>query len=84
MLVVDQGYSTREAAKAMNVSKSAIDNWVQQLKKERNNDITNQTCSFSAEQYKINELETRIKQIENDKETLKKTISILISDSLNN
>ena len=31
-LVVDQGYSMVEAAKAMNVSKSAMDKWVRQLK----------------------------------------------------
>jgi transposase len=31
-LVVDQGYSIREAASAMNVSKSALDKWVRQLK----------------------------------------------------
>ena len=34
-LVVDQGYSVVEAAKAMNVSKSAMDKWVRQLKQER-------------------------------------------------
>jgi transposase len=30
-LVVDQGYSVDEAAKAMNVSRSAMDKWVRQL-----------------------------------------------------
>ncbi len=29
-LVVDQGYSVKEAATAMNVSKSAMDKWVRQ------------------------------------------------------
>ncbi|SHF90267.1 Transposase, partial [Marinomonas polaris DSM 16579] len=31
-LVTEQGYSIIEAAKAMNVSKSAMDRWVRQLK----------------------------------------------------
>ncbi|ENM5732176.1 transposase [Vibrio mimicus] len=31
-LVVDQGYSVVEAANAMNVSKSAMDKWVRQVK----------------------------------------------------
>ena len=30
-LVVDQGYSVLEAAKAMNVGKSTMDKWVRQL-----------------------------------------------------
>ncbi len=34
-LVADQGYSVVEAAKAMNVSKSALDKRVRQLKQER-------------------------------------------------
>ena len=34
-LVVDQGYSVIEAAKAMNVGKSAMDKQVRQLRSER-------------------------------------------------
>ncbi|MFB9256087.1 transposase, partial [Vibrio agarivorans] len=34
-LVTDQGYTVVEAANAMNVSKSAMDKWVRQLKQER-------------------------------------------------
>ena len=31
-LVLDQGYSVKEAAEAMNVGKSTMDKWVRQLK----------------------------------------------------
>ena len=34
-LVVDQNYSVREAAEAMNVGKSTMDKWVRQFKDER-------------------------------------------------
>ncbi|MDD1830273.1 transposase, partial [Photobacterium sp. ZSDE20] len=34
-LVIDQGYSVAEAAKAMNVGKSTMDKWVRQLKEEQ-------------------------------------------------
>lgn len=34
-LVVDQGQSVREAAEAMGGGKSTMDNWVRQLKLER-------------------------------------------------
>ncbi|HFD13380.1 MAG TPA: transposase, partial [Crenotrichaceae bacterium] len=35
-LVIVQNYTVREAAEAMNVGKSTMDRWVQQLKQERN------------------------------------------------
>ncbi|EJL6977744.1 transposase, partial [Vibrio cholerae] len=34
-LVTEHGHSVIEAAKAMNVSKSAMDRWVRQLKQEQ-------------------------------------------------
>ncbi|MFV0447256.1 MAG: transposase, partial [Vibrio sp.] len=34
-LVTEHGYSVIEAAKAMNVSQSAMDRWVRQLKQEQ-------------------------------------------------
>jgi len=35
LLVIDQGYSVREAAQAMGVGKSTLDKWIQKLKSER-------------------------------------------------
>ncbi len=34
-LVLDENYAVAEAEKAMGVGKSTMDNWVRQLKKER-------------------------------------------------
>ncbi|SKA44783.1 hypothetical protein CZ814_02536 [Photobacterium toruni] len=34
-LIIDQGYSVKEAAEAMSVGKSTMDKWVRQLKDER-------------------------------------------------
>ncbi len=82
-LVVDQGYSIREAASAMNVSKSALDKWVRQLKNERNG-VTNKSTPLTAEQRKIRELENRIKRIEMEKEILKMATALFMSDSMNN
>jgi len=82
-LVVKQGYSVREAAEAMNVGKSTVDKWVRQLKSEQQG-ITPQGSALTEEQRKIKELEKRIKQIELEKEILKKATALLMSDSLNN
>jgi transposase len=82
-LVVDQSYSIREAATAMNVGKSTVDKWVRQLKNEHKG-ISTQPNALTPDQRKIQELEKRIKRIEMEKEILKKATALLMSDSMNN
>jgi transposase len=82
-LVVDQGYSIREAAEAMNVGKSTVDSWVRQLKKERGGVVSHSTA-ITPDQRKIQELETKIRKIELEKKILKKATALLMSDSMNN
>ena len=81
-LVIDQGYSVIEAAKAMNVGKSTMDKWVRQLRAERAGKRPTAT-PMTADQLKIRELEKRIERIELEKEILKKATALLMSDSLN-
>lgn len=80
-LVVDEGYSTAEASKAMSVGLSTVHKWVKQLKDERNG-ITPKTSALTPEQRKIKELEKQIKRIELEKEILKKATALLMSDSM--
>ena len=80
-LVVDQNYSTIEAAKSMGVSKSAMDKWVRQLKKERLG-VPNNGSPLTPDKIKIKELEKKIKRIEMENEIIKKATALLISDSL--
>jgi len=82
-LVVNQGYSIREAAEAMNVGKSTVDKWVRQLKNE-NIGIADKPSALTPEQRKIKELEKKIRRIEEEKEILKKATALLMSDSMNN
>ena len=57
-LVLDQGYSIKEAAEAMNVGKSTMDKWVRQLKDERGGITLKAT---PPDQLKIRELEKKSK-----------------------
>ena len=82
-LVVDQNYSIREAAESIGVSKSAMDKWVKQLKKERLGD-TVEASPLTPDKIKIRELEKKIKRIEMENEIIKKATALLISDSLKN
>ena len=70
-LVVGQGYSVREAATAMNVSQSAMDKWVRQLKSERLGKSPKAT-PMTPEQLRIRELEKKLLRIEEENTILKK------------
>ena len=81
-LVVDQNYSVREAAQAMGVGKSTMDKWVRQLRMERSGGQISSATPMTPDQRKIRELENRIKNIELEKEILKKATALLMSDSM--
>ena len=82
-LVVEQNYSIREAASAMNIGKSTMEKWVRQLRNEQNGTATHPTA-LTPDQQRIRALEKRIKRIELEKEILKKATALLMSDSMNN
>ncbi len=81
-LVLDKGYSIREAADAMGVGKSTVDAWSRQLRKERGGEVTTGT-PISEEQRKIKALEREVQQLKMEKDILKKATALLMSDSMN-
>ena len=74
-LVLDQGYTVKDAAVAMNVGKSTMDKWVRQLKEERDG-ISPKATPMTLDQLKIRELEKKNRRIEEEKEILKKATVI--------
>jgi transposase-like protein len=67
-LVVDQNYSVRQAAEAVNVSALSMDKWSRQLREELNG-TSFMPNALTPDQRKIQELEKRIKRIETEKAT---------------
>ncbi|MBR2515518.1 MAG: transposase [Halomonas sp.] len=61
-LVVDQNYTVREAAEAMNVGYSSMDKWVRQLRQERDSQSPKAT-PMTPDQLRIRELEKRIRDL---------------------
>ncbi len=82
-LVLQQGYSVREAAEAMGVGKSTMDKWARQLRSERQG-IPSKATPMTEKQQRIRELGKLVKHLEMEKEILKKASALLMSDSLNN
>ncbi|CDH04805.1 transposase [Xenorhabdus bovienii str. oregonense] len=81
-LVLDQNYSVMDAAKAMNVSKSALGSWVRQLRQERQGKLP-KAMPITPEQIEIRELKNKLQRIEMENEILKKASALLMSDYLN-
>ena len=80
-LVVDQGYTQKAACESMGVSKSSMDNWVRQLRAERRGQ-TPKGAAMTPDQRRIKELEKRLRQVETEKDILKKATALLMSDVL--
>jgi len=82
LLVVDQGYSLKEAANAMGIGLSTMSKWVAQLRKERQG-IKPTASAITLEQVEIQQLKKRIRYLEEEKDILKKATALLMSGSLN-
>lgn len=80
-LVLDQHYSAMEAAKAMNVSDSALRRWVQALRLERQGH-TPAGMPITPEQLEIRELKKKIQRLEMENDIIKKATALLMSDSM--
>lgn len=80
-LVVDEGYSITEASRSMDVGTTAMRRWVTQLEQEYNG-ITPKSRALTAEQQRIQELEKRVRELEQDKLILKKATALLMSDEM--
>lgn len=80
-LVIEQGYSIPEAARALDVGETAIRRWVKQLQGEQQG-VTPKSKALTPEQKKIQELEARVKRLESEKRILKKATALLMSDEL--
>lgn len=78
-LVLDQGYSITQACKSLGIGETALRRWVQQLSYEREG-ITPSGKALTTEHQRIQELESRCRRLEMEKDILKKATALLMSD----
>lgn len=69
-LIVDKGYSYRQASEAMNVGSTTLESWVRQLRRERQG-ITPSATPITPDQQRIRELEKQVRRLEEQKTILK-------------
>jgi transposase len=82
-LVLEHGYSIQQACESVGVGPTALRRWIHQLSQERQGKTPVHAKAITPEHQRIQELEARIRQIEREKEILKKATALLMSDSLN-
>lgn len=82
-LVLDQNYTAKEAAQAMNIGKSTMDKWVRQLRDERQGKVP-KASPMTPEQIEIRELKKKLAHLELHNEILKKATALVMADSLKN
>ena len=80
-LILDQGYSISEACHAMDVGRTALNRWVQQLQDERKG-LPPKGQPLTLEQQRIKELEAQVERLEREKSILKKATALLMSDEI--
>ncbi len=81
-LVLDQGYSYKQACESLDLTETALRGWVKQLNAERGGTTPN-GAAMTSEQRKIQALEARINRLEREKSILKKATALLMSDEFN-
>ncbi|QED65265.1 IS3 family transposase [Escherichia coli] len=70
-LIVDKGYSYRQASEAMNVGSTTLESWVRQLRRERQG-IAPSATPITPDQQRIRELEKQVRRPGGTKYDIKK------------
>ncbi|QED64811.1 IS3 family transposase [Escherichia coli] len=70
-LIVDKGYSYRQASEAMNVGSTTLESWVRQLRRERQG-IAPSATPITPDQQRIRELEKQVRRPEEQNTIFKK------------
>ncbi|MCV8380944.1 IS3 family transposase [Escherichia coli] len=70
-LIVDKGYSYRQASEAMNVGSTTLESWVRQLRRERQG-TTPSATPITPDQQRIRELEKQVRRLEEQNTIFKK------------
>ncbi|KVE30701.1 transposase [Burkholderia sp. TSV86] len=80
-LVLDQGYSPKEASRSVGVGETVLRRWVRQPQMERQG-VTPPGKAITPDQQRIQELEAPIERLEREKAILKKATALLMSEGI--
>ncbi len=79
-LVTEQGYKASEAARNLGINEGMLRRWIQKYSANENA-TPEQQGALSAEQKRIRELEKQVKQLQMEREILKKATAFFVKES---
>ena len=80
-MVLDQRLSVAEVCQASGVGRTAVRRWVQNLQSERQGGVRAGHNAMTPEQQRIQELEAKVKRLQEDNDILKKATAFFANDS---
>ena len=78
-LVLEQGRSVSETSKALGVGETALRRWMEQWHAEKKGHTPN-GMALTPEQRRIQELETKVAQLERERDILKKSTAFFVKE----
>lgn len=78
--VVDDGMSISQACQSFGVGPTAMRRWVMQLTRERAGGVAPGSQPITPEQRRIRALEAQVRQLEEEKEILKKATAFFVQE----
>jgi len=78
--VLDEGMRVTEACRAFGVGPTAMRRWVKQLADERGGETAQGSQPITPEQRRIRELEAQVRQLQEEKDILKKATAFFVQE----
>ena len=78
--VLDEGMSIRIACETVGVGDTAMRRWVKQLAEERAGNVPRGNKPVTPEQRRIRELEAQVRQLQEEKDVLKKATAFFVQE----
>jgi transposase len=80
-LVLEQGFSRREAAKNLDISEQMLGRWVKEHKSSEDGQAFRGNGKLTPEQEEIKQLKSKVKRLEMEREVLKKATAFFAAET---
>jgi transposase len=80
-LVLDQGYTRREAARSLDVNEQMLGRWVKEHQESEDGQAFRGNGKASAEQEEIKRLKAQVKRLEMERDVLKKATAFFAAET---
>ena len=80
-LVLDQGYTRKEAAKSLDINEQMLGRWVKEHRESEDGQAFRGNGKLTPEQEEIKKLKAQVKRLEMEREVLKKATAFFAAET---